>query len=322
MVKKIPTVISLFAGCGGSSLGYKWAGFKELLAVDYDRNAVETFKINFPDISCWQKDIRKVSGKEILKFCKIRKGELDLLDASPPCQGFSLSGKREINDSRNDLYKEVIRLIKELMPKVFVIENVSGMIKGYMKGKFIEIMTTLKSLPYQVKCKLMNSMYYGVPQSRERLIWIGVRNDLRKTPSFPVPVKKRISVIEAFKGLPEDNSRTLNELGYKIWEQVKPGETFDRYHPKGYWFNGRKINPYKPSPTIEKTIIPSGGGGLFHWLHPRCLNIPELKRLSSFPDDFKFTGNFRNQWARIGNAVMPKFMEAIARHIREAILEQ
>ena len=128
--------------------------------------------------------------------------------------------------------------------------------------------------------------------------------------------------MEAFKGLPEDNSRTLNELGYEIWEKCKPGETFNKYHPKGYWFNGRKINLYKPSPTIEKTIIPSGGGGLFHWLYPRCLNISELKRLSSFPDDFKFTGNFRNQWTRIGNAVMPKFMETIAYHIRKAILEQ
>lgn len=321
MVKRKPTFISLFAGCGGSSLGYKWAGFEELLAIDFDKNAVETFKLNFPDVPCWQKDIREVSAKEVIKFCKIKKGELDLLDASPPCQGFSLCGKRKVNDERNDLFLEFVRLIKELEPKVFVMENVPGMITGRMKGRFIEIMKTLKSLPYQVKCKLMNSAYYSVPQSRQRLIWIGVRNDLNKEPSFPNPNKTRIPVIEAFKGLPEDNSRTLKELGFKVWQKCKPGENFSKYHPKGHWFNGKKINPYKPAFTIEKVIIPTGGGGLFHWQYPRCLNIAELKRISTFPDDFKFIGKFREQWARIGNAVMPKFMEAIAKHIKEKILE-
>jgi len=322
MVKKKPTVISLFAGCGGSSLGYSRAGFKELLAIDFDKNAVETFRLNFPDVPCWQEDISKISGRKIMSFCRIRKGELGLLDASPPCQGFSLCGKRRVNDSRNDLFMEFVRLVKELKPKVFVMENVTGMIKGRMKGRFIEIMNILKALPYQVKCKIMNSMYYGVPQSRERLIWIGLRNDLKKEPSFPVPQKRKIPAREALVGLPEDNSRTLKELGLEIWTKCRPGETFDRYHPKGYWFNGRKINPYKPCPTVEKTVIPGGGGGLFHWAYPRSLNIAELKRLSSFPDDFKLIGRFREQWARIGNAVMPKFMEAIAKHIKETVLEQ
>ena len=320
MVKRKPTLISLFSGCGGSSLGYKWAGFHELLAVDFDNNAVETFKLNFPGVPCWQKDIRKISGKEILDFCGIRKRELDLLDASPPCQGFSLCGKRKVNDSRNDLFMEFVRLVKELGPKVFLMENVTGMIKGRMKGRFLDIMNTLKLLPYRVKCKLMNSMYYGVPQSRERLIWIGIRNDLKKEPSFPMPSRKKISVREALAELPEDRSITLKELGREIWAKCRPGETYERYHPKGHWFNGRKINPYKPCPTIEKTVIPSGGGGLFHWIYPRCLNIAELKRLSTFPDDFKFIGKFREQWARIGNAVMPKFMEAIANHIKETVL--
>ena len=182
-----PTVISTFAGCGGSSLGYKWAGFKELLAVEWDDNAVETFKLNFPDVPVWKRDIHKVTGKEILEFTGLKPGELDVLDGSPPCQGFSTAGKRNVNDDRNDLSYEYIRLINELQPKVFVMENVSGMVKGPMKGRFKEIMRALKDTGYNVKCKLMNTMYYEVPQSRQRLIWIGVKDG---EPAYPEPKNK------------------------------------------------------------------------------------------------------------------------------------
>jgi len=172
MVKK-PTVISLFSGCGGSSLGYKWAGYRELLAIDFDKKAVETFRLNFPDVPCWQKDVRDVMGCEILEACKIKKGELDLLDASPPCQGFSTAGKRKMDDGRNQLFREYVRLLRGLRPKVLVMENVSGMVKGKMKLIVAEIMRELK-----VSAKLMNAMYFGVPQSRERMIFVGVQEDL------------------------------------------------------------------------------------------------------------------------------------------------
>ena len=173
-----PIIISTFAGTGGSSLGYKWAGYKELLAIDFEPHAIECFKLNFPKVPCWQRDIKTVTGKEILDFCRIQKGDLDLLDGSPPCQGFSIAGKRQINDLRNDLFQHYWRLVKDLEPKIFIMENVPGMMKGKMKGLFIEIMKTLKSGNYKVKCKLMNAKYYNVPQSRERLIFIGVRNDI------------------------------------------------------------------------------------------------------------------------------------------------
>lgn len=321
MVKK-PTVISTFAGCGGSSLGYKWAGFRELLAVDYDKNSVETFRLNFPHVPVWQRDIKEISGEDILSSCHLKRGELDILDGSPPCQGFSLSGRRDVNDPRNDLFADFIRLIDELSPRIYVMENVAGMIKGGMKGRFIEIMQSLKKLSYHMKCKLMNTRHYGVPQSRQRLIWIGVRNDLGIEPSFPSPQRGFIRSGDALKGLSEDRSTTLTGLGLEIWNKCRPGEMFSKYHPKGHWFNGNKLNPHRPCATIEKTVIPSGGGGIFHWKYPRCLNIAELKRLSSFPDDFMFIGGFRDQWARIGNAVMPKFMEAIAVHLKERVLEK
>jgi len=320
-VVKKPTVISLFAGCGGSSLGYKMAGFKELLAIDFDSNVVETFKLNFPSIPAWERDIKTVTGKEILEACRLKRGALDVLDGSPPCQGFSLSGRRDVNDPRNDLFQECVRLIEEIRPKVFVMENVGGMVKGKMKGRFIEIMKTLKALPYKVKCRLMNAKHYGVPQSRSRLIWIGVRDDLGEKPSFPTPQRRTIPVKRALAGLPEDPSRTLSDLGIEIWRKCRSGESFDKYHPRGIWFNGCKVNPNRPCPTIEKTVMPSGGGGLFHWLHPRCLNIAELKRVAGFPDEFQLIGNFRTQWARIGNAVMLRFMEAIASHIKRTVLQ-
>ena len=195
-----PTVISIFAGCGGSSLGYKWAGFNELLAIDFDRNSVETFRLNFPKVPIWQRDIKNVSVQEILDFCKIKKEELDVLDGSPPCQGFSTAGKRVVTDERNDLFLEFIRIVKGLQPKVFLMENVPGMARGRMRGRFKETMLSLKSFNYRVRCKIMNAKYYGVPQSRQRLIWIGIRNDLGIEPSFPTPNKKYLTVREAFLG--------------------------------------------------------------------------------------------------------------------------
>jgi len=286
-----PTVISTFAGCGGSSLGYKWAGFDKLLAVEWENNAVQTFKLNFPDVPVWQRDIREIPGKEILEFTKLKQGELDVLDGSPPCQGFSTAkGKRNVSDDRNDLTYEFIRLIEELQPKVFVMENVSGVVKGTMKGKFKQIMKALKSTGYNVKCKLMNSMYYEVPQSRQRLIWIGTKE---KDIKYPEPINKIISIKDV-----------LNKDGYI---EYRHSFSKGKVNLKKSYFN-------KPCLTITK----SAAG----WkIQPESFSIDDLKKLSSFPQDFQFIGSFNEQWSRIGNAVMPKFMEYIARTIKDEILK-
>lgn len=288
-----PTVISTFAGTGGSSLGYHWAGFKELLAIDFDAHVVECFKLNFPDVPVWHKSVTEITGKEIIDFCGIKWGELDVFDGSPPCQGFSTAGKREVRDPRNDLFMHYCRLIDELGPKVFVMENVTGMAKGKMKGRFIEIMQTLKSMNYQVKCKQMNSMYYGVPQARERVIFIGVRKDLNKIPVYPAPSKKIISVKQA-----------IGRDGYIEYRHnySKGSVSFSKS-----WFS-------KPCLTITKT-------GMGWSVHPKQFSIQELCILCSFPFDWKFKGSYRDAWARLGNAVMPKFMQAIAETIKNDILE-
>lgn len=112
-----PTVISLFAGCGGSSLGYSMAEFRELLAVEWDNNAVETFKLNFPDIPVYHGDIAKLSVDQCLEMTGLQPWQLDILDGSPPCQGFSTAGKRIMDDDRNQLFREYVRLLRGLKPK-------------------------------------------------------------------------------------------------------------------------------------------------------------------------------------------------------------
>jgi DNA (cytosine-5)-methyltransferase 1 len=330
MVKeKKYTVISTFAGCGGSSLGYKWAGFTELLAIEWDKNAVETFKLNFPEIPVWQKDIAECKGEEILKFCKIKKGELDVLDGSPPCQGFSTVGKRDVSDSRNDLFKEFVRLIIELNPKVFLMENVTGMIKGKMKGKFFEIMDILKSLDYNVKCKRLNSKWYEVPQSRERLIFIGVRKDIKKESGYPShATKKLITVKDMISDL---LSKPRNEKINHVWFDDEGRKTKNYYLAlnckQGKKFAGQQKRHIwnKPVNTLQtpggRIIIPGTLRNIgCHPILTRTFSIREYARLSSFPDSFKLSNHLCFGYKQIGNAVMPKFMYHLAKHIKENIL--
>jgi DNA (cytosine-5)-methyltransferase 1 len=186
-----------------------------------------------------------------------------------------------------------------------------------MKGKFKEIMRVLKELNYNVKCKLMNTSYYNVPQARERLIWIGVRKDLNKLPAFPVPSGKIISVASAFKDLKANDlaGTAINTLNLKARiHLLEQGQSANRLFEGNKYFNTVRLAWLKPSPTILKTK------SLIHPKEDRYLSISECKRISSFPDDFSFVGSFQQQWGEIGNAVMPKFMQAIASQIRDNIL--
>jgi DNA (cytosine-5)-methyltransferase 1 len=320
MVKKIakyqPTVISTFAGGGGSSLGYHWAGYKELLAIDFDQNSCDTLKANF-DFPVWQRDIKEVTPEEILSFCKIKKGELDVLDGSPPCQGFSTAGKRIVSDDRNTLFLEYVRLIKGLQPKVFIMENVSGMMKGTMKGIFNEILEILKGTGYIVKCKLMNAMWYEVPQSRERLIFIGVRKDIGKEPIFPVPGKKVITVKEALKGIQNNEMPpNLSTCFLKLIPEMKQGQSMNDVSQENKHFQTIRIYANKVCPTITKIIGGIGFGSLIHPFENRVFSINELLRFCSFPDNYKLFGSYQERKARLGNAVMPKMMFHIAKEIR------
>lgn len=323
------TVVSTFAGCGGSSLGYELAGGRVLLACEWDEHAVQTYRANHPTTDVFHGDIAKLSVEEVLKRTGLKPGELDIFDGSPPCQGFSTAGHRDLADPRNQLFREYCRLLKGLKPKAFVMENVAGMVKGKMKATFVEILRTLKSCGYRVKVRLLNTRYFNVPQSRPRLIFIGVREDLDIEPSHPLPTSTPISARLAIIDVPNDPKEVQMLLdaakkyaAYKQWDFVPPGKDLTDVTGGTSGFSCRKFHPDKPTPTITKTDGYLTMQGALHWSERRRFTRHEFARFASFPDTYIWPGEWGECVQRIGNTVPPNFMKAIASHIRDTILSK
>jgi len=295
-----PTVISTFAGCGGSSLGYSMAGYRELLAVEWDDNAVATFKLNFSGVPVYHGDIRKLAVDKCLELAGIEPGELDVLDGSPPCQGFSTAGKRKLGDERNQLYLEFVRLLRGLQPRAFVMENVSGLVKGKMKLVFADIMRELKASGYKVSCRLMNAMYFQVPQSRERLIFVGVREDLGVEPGHP---RAQFVPICALCAIRDTTDRVKNPSKIRKFNLAR-----------------RRLVHHKPSPTLTNNSEVPGSVAPFDDNDVR-IGSERAAVIGSFPASFTFAGDWQMKVNRIGNSVPPLFMRAIARHVRQTVLE-
>lgn len=329
-----PTVISLFAGCGGSSLGYSMAGYRELLAVEMNNRAVETFEANFPGVPVYHGDICELEAEECLRLANLKPGELDVLDGSPPCQGFSTAGSRKIDDPRNLLPKEYVRLLRGLMPRAFIMENVSGMVKGKMKLVFADIMRELKDSGYRVRCRLLNTMHYCVPQSRQRLIWIGTRNDLSAEPVYP-ETQQIISVGDALAGCTQLVPAPVERGQEIVLQHIPPGgggakehvpeELLKEYIPRmygktAYSYGGmcRRLSLTRPAWTINKTYAPYGQTPI-HPAEDRFVSIDEIRRLFSFPDGFVFTGTYTQIHSLLGNSVPPLFMRSIAEQVRTSI---
>lgn len=313
-----PTVVSLFAGCGGSSLGYSMAGYRELLAVDWNENAVQTFKLNFPGVPVYYGDVAQLSDKQALKLAGVKPGELDVLDGSPPCQGFTKVHKRKLVDTRNQLYKEYVRLLKAFQPRAFVMENVSSMVEGSMQSAFVEILNELKSCGYRVSVRVLNTKYYSVPQSRKRVIFIGLRNGIPCHPApiqhstvfiqHPYTVKDAIALVANHKML----AKPIQPAYAKRWSETRKGHV---HHER---FSLQRLCWNKPASTILSTVR-EGCTGMFHPDECRMLSIGELQRLASYPDAFQFTGSYKDMHARIGNSVPPLFMKAIAEHVHKLL---
>lgn len=329
------TVVSTFAGGGGSSTGYVMAGGKVLLAIEWDDNAVATYKANYPNTPVYHGDIAKLSVDEVLERTGLKPGELDIFDGSPPCQGFSTLGKRDFGDDRNQLFRQYVRLLRGLQPKVFVMENVSGMVKGGMKVIFAEILRELKSSGYKVSVRLMNAMYYGVPQSRQRTVFVGVRNDIGLESSHPTPKTSPVTLRDSISGL--GNIQTPNTD--HIWvDESATGKNTQNYNRAVKVGQGKSYKPLrircewdKPSPTVttgggKLGIPPMLGNSHCHPEYTRTFSLLEYKRVCSFPDDYifpgKFPANFTNGVFRMGNAVPPLLMKAVATHINENILQR
>lgn len=296
-----PTVISTFAGCGGSSLGYHMAGYRELLAVEWEQNAADTFRMNFPHVPLYHGDIAKMSVDECLRLAGVKPGELTVFDGSPPCQGFSTSGKRDVGDQRNQLFREYCRLLEGLRPRAFVMENVSGMVKGDFKVIFAEILRTLKRCGYRVKARLLNAMWYGVPQSRERMIFIGVREDIGHEPSHPAGWSEPVSMLSGLSGL----SMVREGFGPTKLDRVRNEEFANKWR-----------SAHLPCCTIVKSRPPILG---FDRGSQREMAPNECQRIGSFPDAFRFIGGASKAVERIGNSVPPLLMRSVAAHVRALV---
>lgn len=353
-------MVSTFSGCGGSCLGFRMAGFRVLYANEFDEVARASYVLNAdPRTILTGADIREVSARSILDATGLEVGELDVFEGSPPCQTFSTAGGRNMRDSRTDLFAEYTRLVRELQPRVFAAENVSGMVKGVAKGMFIRTLADLKACGYRVEARLLDAQWLGVPQARQRIIFVGVRNDLGLEPEWPTPLPYRYSIREALPWLSrvthdkvEDDVRLWQRrngfYGTEPLDADKPIPTVVKTQFSGVIEPetslagravGREWAKLKPGETSKKyfnlrrsspdapvnTVCSGGGGvGAASVAHPfacRKFTIAELKRLCAFPDDFKLDGTFAEQWGRLGNAVPPLMAAAIARSL-ESILRK
>ena len=334
-------VVSLFSGCGGSSLGYKLAGCKVLLANEFDKEAQEVYAINHPSTILIKDDVRNITGKNILELIKLKKGELDILDGSPPCASFSTMGEREKSWGKeknysgkkqvvDNLFFEYARILKELKPKAFVAENVKGLTIGESKyllgsnqiGLFQKetIIHILKKCGYLVKFKVLNSMFYEVPQTRERLIIIGIRNDLNLTPTFPKKIFKKITTKQAIGDLIKDGTDFPNSPKKQMYieKYFRPGTTLKIATEIEKKFNLTGVMKYYTRrdrwEQPFQTILQSGDRA-FHPIVDRSLSINECKRLCTFPDDFILQHSPSQNWERIGRAVPPNLMKHVAKNL-------
>ena len=307
-------VISCFAGMGGSSLGYKQAGCKVVAMIEWDKHACQVYRLNHPNTIVYQGDIEKISCDQILEDTNLKVGELDILDGSPPCQGFSTSGKRILDDPRNSLFKAFLKIADELKPKNIVIENVAGMIRGKMKKVASEIIRSLKERGYFVTAGLIKAVHFGVPQLRPRVFFLASKTS---KPRLPSPTSKIITAGEALKGVVNISGINANRLGpwvslfLKYGKIGENGGSFNlRNNRKESSFDVKICRKGMPSFTIVKTL------GLFHW-DRRYFNITEALVLTGFPPDYKMIGSYSQCWQRIGNSVAPPMTRAIAKSLME-----
>lgn len=343
-------VISTFSGTGGSSCGYKLGGCEVVASVEFVPEAAESYRANFPTTKVFCRDIRTVTGKELLDAVGLEVGELDILDGSPPCASFSACGAGERLHGKvksysstkqrvDDLFFEWARLVNEIKPKYIVAENVAGLdFKKYqhIRGQIINALDD-----YVVQYKIMNGAEYGVPQSRRRMIFIGIRRDLAAKwtgneidDEFFVPrlhpreshsefggrtTKKWITVREALVDIQNDEAElkaleiaTAKYANLKLLSEIPaPGMN---HHKR---FNLCRNHWDKPSATILQTNGHSGAACVCHPDGKRPHTTAELKRLMSFPDSFIVTGTYSQQHERLGRAVAPVMMKAIAERIIE-----
>lgn len=353
--------VELFAGAGGLGKGFSDAGFNIVVANDIWPVVEDTYLSNFPNSKFITKDISLLTGKELLQDTGLSNNDIDVIIGGPPCQGFSTLGKRFIDDPRNKLFKDYIRIVGEIKPKVFVMENVSG-IMNMQKGKVLqEILKSFNEIGYKVEVQLLNAANYGVPQTRTRAIFIGTR--LNTEIIFPEPTINSavdmLSLWDAISDLPQDDEKELNEYAIppqNNYQKImrKNTEKLELHIPSKHGENSRKMMTFIPTgksvwevENIPENLKPkSGYGNTYARLDPtepgmtitrnfscisssRCihpylnrgLTAREAARIQSFPDDYKFSGSKTDIHLQIGNSVPPILAYNIAETIKKMLTD-
>lgn len=346
MATRKPNVIDLFCGCGGFSLGFERAGFNVLLGIDVWKDALCTFKHNHENSQIMQADLSMLSPEETQPI--LRGNPVDIIIGGPPCQGFSVAGKRIVDDIRNKLYKNFVHFVDYFKPKAFVMENVPNILS--IGGGIVResILKDFSDLGYTVEFKILTASDYGVPQNRRRAIFVGFLNGHHF--DFPIPYEsEKVTSSEALSDLPEQsitdgdeypiapisdyqklmrqNSSCLynhqatvhNQKTVDIISLVPDGGNYkdlpsELQGTRKVHIAWTRLNSQKPSFTID-----TGHRHHFHYSYNRIPTARESARIQSFPDDFFFTCSRTSQLKQIGNAVPPLMGEAIAKSLLEQL---
>ncbi len=331
--------VDLFCGCGGLTLGLKQAGFQVIGAVDIDPLSIATYQSNHPEVTTWNKDIRKLTSKELSKTLNLRPGDLDLLAGCPPCQGFSslrtLNGKRRVDDPRNDLIFEFLRFVETLRPKAVMMENVPGLEKDKRFKIFIKKM---ENMGYKGRYRILNAADFGVPQRRLRLIYLGglgfeiplapptkdrktVKDAIRNLPTagrsgdplHDLPERRTVKVRELIKQIPKNGgSRSDLPAEYQL-ACHKTCNGFKDVYGRMAWD--------KPAPTITSGCFNPSKGRFLHPQEDRTITLREAALLQGFPKDYYFPASAGKSAiaAMIGNALPPPFVKKHAQNVLHQI---
>lgn len=309
-VKTNYTSIELFAGCGGTALGFENAGISHVLLNEFEKNCVATLKKNMPEWNVVHEDIANVDFTEW-------EGKVDIVQGGFPCQSFSYAGKKlGFEDARGTLFYEFARCIKEVKPKIAMGENVKGLLR-HDDGKTLNVMISiLEELGYKVTTKILRAQYLDVAQKRERLIILAVRNDLDIPFIFPKEKDYAMTIREALSDCPQSWGQAYPEKKKKVLEQIRPGgywrdlpiELQKEYMGASFYMGGGKTGMARrlswDEPSLTLTCAPAQKQT--ERCHPdetRPLTVREYARIQSFPDDWEFVGSQASQYKQIGNAV-------------------
>ena len=357
-------VLSTFAGGGGSSTGYRLAGGKILAVNEFVEEAQNTYRENYPNTTIVPGDIKKLTGTYLMEQAGVKVSELDILDGSPPCSAFSMAGSVSHGEGRThadafgktkqysdikgvenveDLFFEFLRVAKDIKPKVIIGENVEGLTMGEAKEYFHKIQNTFEEIGYLIVANVLDASYFGVPQSRKRCFFIGVREDVAEKVGinfmtmyqlYPDKNDVRTTLGEAINDVVNEDKEELDYLFDKISPEKAVGKTLMKmpkdpdkvltgmdYHDKGHHFNLKRSSLRKPCPTITAMGNLAGVAGTCHPIEDRKFTIKELKRIMSLPEDFKLTGKHKQQSERIGRMVPPLMMKALAESVYNKVLK-